>query len=165
MREFKVTFGGKERPIKYTSADMKDLQRQFGFDSPAEFIIGSVMGVTLNPPSNTNWNLSAQHEFLAKGLNRGAGKGFVAKHVEEWWDRAIEEGLSLKAVLWEAVCAAYYAGVVTMESFDIEEKGGALKALFFAKDLAELLKIADQETAPSTPSPSSQGVIAASDSP
>lgn len=163
MKEFQVTFGGKERTLKYASADMKALQRQFGFGAPADFIFGQVLGITVNPPSNTNWDISAQHEFLAKGISRGSGKSFVATHVEEWWDRALAEGVNLKAILWEAVRAAYYAGVVTMESWDIEEKGGGIKALFFAKDLAEVMKIADQEATPSTPSPSTPGVIAAAD--
>jgi hypothetical protein len=121
------------------------------------------MGIQMNPPSNSNWDLTAQHEFLAKGLARGAGKGIVAKHVEDWWDAALGAGIPLKPILWEAICAAYYSGVVTMESFDMEEKGGQLKALFFAKDLEELLKIVDQDSAPSTPSPSTPAVIAASE--
>lgn len=166
MKDFSVTFGGKDRPLKYTSKDMKELQRTFGFDSPVSFVIGSVLGVNISLGSNTQWDIRAQHEFLAKGLARGAGRPITADHVEGWWDDAIANSIPIKPILWEAVRAAYWAGVLTMESVDIEAEGRDLKGLFFSKDLADVLKIATMEApALDSSSTSPHQPIAASDTP
>jgi hypothetical protein len=171
VREFKVTFGGKERQLRYSSRDMKALQQQFEFAAPSDFVIRDILGIHFEKGSNTNFNLRAQHEFLAAGFRTGAdknaaAKGIVAAHVEEWWDEAIQSGLDVKVVLWTAVCAAYFAGVVILKSFDVEAESPALKRLFFAKDQDEVLAIARETEQPSsTSSTSTPTVIVAADSP
>lgn len=142
---------------------MRDLQQTFEFSSPSQFIIGKILGVSMETASNMAWDIRAQQTFLAKGFARAAKKPYVLAHVEDWWDDAVQAGQSIKDVIWEAVRAAYYSGVVTLESVDLdkpEHKG--LKLLFFAKDQAAFLRIAEQVSAPeSSESPSSTPALIA----
>lgn len=134
---YEVTLGGKPYPLRYTSADMRALQVQFQFQSPAAWVIEQVLGLRLLMGATCFFNLQAQVALLAAGLARGTRddkmKRKLAEHqyVEELLDRELADGRSLLPILWTAAEAAFASGVVTRERFDL----GRLerhRALFFS---------------------------------
>lgn len=175
-KEFRVVFGGEDRLIRFASADMKALQRRFGFESPGEWLIHRVLGLNMETWSLKSYNIEAQQALLSVGFSRG-GKPTTESLVERMWDDTIERGGSVKDAIWAAVCAAFASGAVLGESIDWEKESPEIKRLFFARTAADAVKAMaetkpEEKTEISTPAspietPSSSGpsgVVPASDS-
>jgi hypothetical protein len=138
-KTFQVVFGGEPRSIRFASADMKALQKRFGFESPGEWLIHRVLGLDMQTWSLKSFNLEAQHALLAVGFSRG-GKPTTESLVESLWDKTMENGGSVKEAIWAAVCAAFGSGAVLGEVIDWEKESPDIKRLFFARTAADAVK-------------------------
>ncbi len=143
LREFSVEFGGRTRPVKFTSQQMKSLQRRFAFRSAAQWILEAVLGIDEASGTNTSHNLAAQQALLHAGLTAGVGKLVPMAKVEEWWDDAVRAG-EVRRVLWTVVCAAYYSGTVTNEVVDFDKAAGIIKLLFHARTPKDVQRALDE---------------------
>lgn len=173
-KEYRVTFGGEERVLRFSAADMRNLQRRFGFEAPGEWILAKVLGINLAIGQLKAYNLEAQMAFLAVGFSRG-GKQTSESYVEHLWDKQIESGGGIHEAVWAAACAAFASGAVMGKAVDWETEATALKRVFFAKTVAEAITVLEEVPLPTAtngteeamPISSSNGpsaVVTASDS-
>lgn len=133
-----IEFGGRERPIAFTSGSVARLQRRFRFPNAATWLLNDVLGCDVLGGTNTSFNLDARFAVLGAALECGAKKTYPPAKVEEWYDQAIRDSVMHQA-LWAAVACAFESGAVTGRVVDdFDKKSGVLRAVFFAATPQEL---------------------------
>jgi hypothetical protein len=128
--------------VRLTGADGVLLRKHFNLQGEAigSWLVSNVLGMNFGT-SMACYNLEAQHAIVALALNRAGGKQprpVTDNDVSKWFDEMFEgmsaervERDAVKRVLWTVVAAAYRAGWVMQEPFDIEAKLPDLYQVFF----------------------------------
>lgn len=158
-REFRVTFGGEERTIRFSLSDLRRLQTRFGFSSAGEWLIKRVLGIDLEHGELKAYNLEAQIALIAACFSRG-GKPTTESNVEALAERQLESGGTLHDTIWACVCAAFASGAVLGRAVEWDTEAPQLKQVFFARTVADAAKAMEQaidQTEPTETSPSPNG--------
>lgn len=124
MREFFVEIGGKSRRVRYTSSDGRALYRQF--EKPLnKLFMDDVLGLHKDPSDGRmrlggTVNPEAQFAVLMTGLKHDQ-PSLTDEMLDSWIDAHLDAGLPMGDLVGPAVKAAYFKGVVTGRSLDLDE--------------------------------------------
>lgn len=118
MKKFVVNVGGRERTLKYKTAEARDLKNRFG-KPLLRLLREDVMGLDAEGNSTGNTDLEVQIAFLHAGL-RHDNPRLTEETVSKWIDDRLEtedRGMGpLVGPIWACV---FYSGILGY-SLDVE---------------------------------------------
>ncbi len=118
MKEFFITIGGKERRLRYPSADGIRLYQRFG-KPLRELVRGDLMGLDADNKAARDFRPDVQLAFLHLGLAHDIPR-LTEDQVLAWIDKHLEDGSDLEDFMAIAAKAAFYSGIVIGRRLDID---------------------------------------------